>query len=300
MSLLALAVTDRVTGNKDHDSFCRDLTDYGDLTYINETINVCTSELKKTCVDKTEEMCMDVTHMDCDVELFTDCAMDWTTHDVVESKPTTLTKHLPTCTKLTRPEEQEKVHYERKNVTKQHGTSLWKVVNGEKVWAGNDDCKDVTWEECEPIPVKVEWEVPYMECITTPHSYLSYENVTRPVMADTMECTVEKRVVCKPRKENKCASITYTTCSEVSETLLVSLVLTSCSGSQGRLQAQGGALPLQGEDTQAVVPVRPGQRYHGWNHRDISNRKSTKIQKIKQRKFLVSSAKVRGKLQKTL
>merc|ERR1711936_1473967 len=188
VSLLALAVTDRVTGNKDHDSFCRDLTDYGDLTYINETINVCTSELKKTCVDKTEEMCMDVTHMDCDVELFTDCAMDWTTHDVVESKPTTLTKHLPTCTKHTRPEEHEKVHY---------------------------DCKDVTWEECEPIPVTVEWEVPYMECITTPHSYLSYENVTRPVMADTMECRVEKRVVCKPRKENKCASITYTTCSEV-------------------------------------------------------------------------------------
>ena len=270
MSLLALAVTDRVTGNKDHDSFCRDLTDYGDLTYINETINVCTSELKKTCVDKTEEKCMDVTHMDCDVELFTDCAMDWTTHDVVESKPTTLTKHLPTCTKKTKPEEHEKVHYECKNVTKQHCTSLWKVVNGEKVWAGNDDdCKDVTWEECEPIPVKVEWEVPYMECITTPHSYLSYENVTRPVMADTMECRVEKRVVCKPRKENKCASITYTTCSEVRETLLVSLVLTSCSGSQGRLQAQGGALPLQGEDTQAVVPVRPGQRYHGWNHRDI-------------------------------
>ena len=269
MSLLALAVTDRVTGNKDHDSFCRDLTDYGDLTYINETINVCTSELKKTCVDKTEEMCMDVTHMDCDVELFTDCAMDWTTHDVVESKPTTLTKHLPTCTKLTKPEEHEKVHYECKNVTKQHCTSLWKVVDGEKVWAGNDDCKDVTWEECEPIPVKVEWEVPYMECITTPHSYLSYENVTRPVMADTMECRVEKRVVCKPRKENKCASITYTTCSEVRETLLVSLVLTSCSGSQGRLQAQGGALPLQGEDTQAVVPVRPGQRYHGWNLRDI-------------------------------
>ena len=296
MSLLALAVTDRVTGNKDHDSFCRDLTDYGDLTYINETINVCTSELKKTCVDKTEEMCMDVTHMDCDVELFTDCAMDWTTHDVVESKPTTLTKHLPTCIKKTKPEEHEKVHYECKNVTKQHCTSLWKVVNGEKVWAGNDDCKDVTWEECEPIPVKVEWEVPYMECITTPHSYLSYENVTRPVMADTMECRVEKRVVCKPRKENKCASITYTTCSEVRETLLVSLVLTSCSGSQGRLQAQGGALPLQGEDTQAVVPVRPGQRYHGWNHRDISNRKSTKIQKIKQRKYLVSSAKVRGKL----
>ena len=267
--LVAIAVLDSVTANKDHNNLCRDLTDFGDLTYINETVQVCTSTLEKKCDPITVKECLDVTEMLCEVELFTDCAMDWTTHNLTESRPTTLNKTLSTCEKIFKVEQHEKIHYECKNVTKQHCTSLWKVVNGEKVWAGNDDCKDVTWEECEPIPVKVEWEVPYMECITTPHSYLSYENVTRPVMADTMECRVEKRVVCKPRKENKCASITYTTCSEVRETLLVSLVLTSCSGSQGRLQAQGGALPLQGEDTQAVVLVRPGQRYHGWNHRDI-------------------------------
>merc|ERR1712038_2207630 len=117
----------------------------------------------------------------CEVELFTDCAMDWTTHNLTESRPTTLNKTLSTCEKIFKVEQHEKIHYEYKNVTKQHCTSLWKVVNGEKVWAGNDD-------DCK--------------------------NITVPKMADTMDCEVKKRSVCKPKKTPKCAEITYTTCKE--------------------------------------------------------------------------------------
>ena len=68
-----------------------------------------------------------------------------------------------------------KTIYDCKNVTKRHCTTLWTVNEvGEKVnlelmflystslvnvqvWAGNeDDCRDVTWEECNPIEKKVK------------------------------------------------------------------------------------------------------------------------------------------------
>jgi len=213
--LVAIAVLDSVTANKDHNNLCRDLTDFGDLTYINETVQVCTSTLEKKCAPITVKECLDVTEMLCEVELFTDCAMDWTTHNLTESRPTTLNKTLSTCEKIFKVEQHEKIHYECKNVTKQHCTSLWKVVNGEKVWAGNDDdCKDVTWEECKPQTVTVDWEVPYMNCTPVSYPYLSYENITIPKMADTMDCEVKKRSVCKPKKTPKCAEITYTTCKE--------------------------------------------------------------------------------------
>ena len=95
---------------KDHDNLCRDLTDYGDLTYINETVTVCEYKLEKTCEEQTEEECMDVTELECEVELFTDCSMSMTTVDVTNSEPTTLKKTLPTCTKEFRTEEHEKIH----------------------------------------------------------------------------------------------------------------------------------------------------------------------------------------------
>ena len=201
----------------DHDNLCRDLTDYGDLTYINETVTVCSSKLEKICEEKTKEKCMEVTEMDCEVELFTDCSMNMKPLEIEQSKPATLTKTLPSCTKEFRKEKHEKTHYECQEVTRQHCTTLWKIINGAKVWAGNeDDCKDVTWEECNPVTVEVEWEVPFMNCTDKEYPYVSYENTTTEVMADTMDCRVEKRVVCTPKSGSKCANITFSTCTEVS------------------------------------------------------------------------------------
>jgi len=197
------------------DSFCRDLTDYGDLEYINETVIVCSSNLEKTCENITVDHCLDVTEIECEVELFSNCSMDWRNVNVTESKPVTLNKTLPTCVKTIEEEEHNKTHYQCRNVTKQHCTSLWKIVDGEKVWAGNeDDCKDVTWEECNPVPVTVKWEVPVMNCTDSQYPYLSYENTTNTIMADSLDCEVEKRAVCRPKPSIKCSSITYTTCKE--------------------------------------------------------------------------------------
>ena len=84
------------------------------------------------------------------------------------------TKDLKNCTKEMVIEYHNKTIYDCKNVTKRHCTTLWTVndagvkVNLKmnllltflvifQVWAGNeDDCRDVTWEECNPIEKKVK------------------------------------------------------------------------------------------------------------------------------------------------
>ena len=57
--------------------------------------------------------------------------------------------------------------------------------------------------------------VAQMVCEDSPVSYFDYENITTPRMADTMDCTTDKRVVCEPVTSKKCAEVTYTKCQEV-------------------------------------------------------------------------------------
>ena len=155
--------------------------------------------------------------------------MNWTMKDNVESVMRVSTVELKNCTKDMVVEYHNKTIYDCRNVTKRHCTTLWTVnERGEKIWAGNeDDCRDVTWEECSPVIKTVPMAVAQMVCDSVPVNYFDYENTTNPRMADSLDCTVDKRVVCSPVTSSKCAEITYTKCEEVSPALSLSLIM-SC------------------------------------------------------------------------
>ena len=91
------------------------------------------------------------------------------------------------------------------------------MVNGEKVWAGNDDCRDVTWEECKPQTVSVQWLVPQMNCTDQAFTYLTFQNQTNIVKTEEERCTVEKRTVCERVNRKACSMINFKNCTEVSE-----------------------------------------------------------------------------------
>ena len=144
--------------------------------------------------------------------------MNWTMKDNVESVMKVSTVDLKNCTKEMVVEYHNKTVYDCRNITKRHCTTLWTVnERGEKIWTGNeDDCRDVTWEECSPVIKTVPMAVAQMICDSVPVNYFDYENTTSPRMADTLDCTVDKKVVCNPVTSSKCADITYTKCEEVS------------------------------------------------------------------------------------
>ena len=155
------------------------------------------------------------------MELFADCnKLDWRFVEGQDYFTNYSIVMLKTCEKTMVADTHNKTVYECRNVTKQHCTTLWKVNDaGEKIWAGNeDDCREVTWEECEPVIKTVKMMVPYVNCTEEPHIYLDYFNTTVDLMADTMDCTVDKRAVCKPVTLQKCDDLTFTTCTDVPQT----------------------------------------------------------------------------------
>ena len=92
--------------------------------------------------------------------------MNWTMKDNIESAPQMSTVDLKNCTKQIVMENHNKTVYECKNVTKKHCTTLGTINDaGEQIWTGNqDDCKDVTWEECNPVTKTVPLAVAKMSC----------------------------------------------------------------------------------------------------------------------------------------
>ena len=143
--------------------------------------------------------------------------------DVVleECKAFSANKTLKSCEKLTVPKVETKKVYECKNVTKQHCTTLWKEVEGVKVWAGNNDCKNITWEECSSRPKNMTWMVPSMRCREEVHHHMDYQAVVRREQARLTDCQVKREQVCQPVTRSKCANIRYQVCQQV-ETLTFS------------------------------------------------------------------------------
>ena len=190
--------------------------------------------------------------------MFTTCSMNWTMKDNVESVMKVSTVDLKNCTKEMVVEYHNKTVYDCRNITKRHCTTLWTVnERGEKIWTGNeDDCRDVTWEECSPVIKTVPMAVAQMICDSVPVNYFDYENTTSPRMADTLDCTVDKKVVCNPVTSSKCADITYTKCEEVIIRLDrgTLMIMSSSAGSSYKLFRGLHSSSLSGATAEAVVP----------------------------------------------
>jgi len=198
-------------------NFCKPLLDYSEKKDRIENVTVCRTKMEKKCEDVRKKLCLNVTEMKCKVELFPNCTMDWEWEDAVDFNMTMKFETLKECTKIMVNDVHEKTVYHCKNVTKQHCTTVWKVnAKGEKVWDGNeDDCRDVTWEECNPVKVNVTIPAPRMDCTDRDFMYPGFENITTKVMVDTMDCTVERKAVCSPAVSRKCEFITYSKCRQV-------------------------------------------------------------------------------------
>merc|ERR1712037_982167 len=95
------------------------------------------------------------------------------------------------------------IEYQQKpvctTVTKEQCDSKW-VVNefGEKVWAGNENCKDVTWEDCklESIPHPIVVPAYTAKCQAAAFADCSTNYVQECVELEYEECTDSFEEVC--------------------------------------------------------------------------------------------------------
>lgn len=196
---------------------CVDVSRYEEVTYsaVNET--VCSHKVERSCTPQQQRVCATVPRTVCSLELGHECSdqaekvtqrcdtseeREFTPQQcqVDQIKLLNETKQMPVC----------------EPVTKQVCDSKW-VINeaGEKVWDGNQNCREVTWEDCKLVDRVVSEEVPTYTCQDdTSISYIQPVIREEEATIKTRTCSVVGGSVCTVSHEQECTTVEWTDCVE--------------------------------------------------------------------------------------
>ena len=88
----------------------------------------------------------------------------------------------------------------------------WLFLNHKKtfflqVWAGNDDCEEVTWQECTLIDSEVDFNITEIVCKnTTQIPWMDCEDTVKEQMTMNMTCEPKAALDCRPVTETLCTT----------------------------------------------------------------------------------------------
>jgi len=199
---------------------CVDVSIYGPLEFEKESSEVCSFELRKTCTSKSEEVCVDVPATKCEVVTFTDCKTEEKTMQVRDDS-VEMAEFLQQVCEVKSERKQMMSEVQKipvcKNVTRQLCITKW-VVNedGEKIWNGNDECKDVAWEDCTLEEAVFTHEVEVWDCHSSTEPIM-YENPTERISSastKTRVCEPKAVPLCNQTIEQKCETIEWEDCRD--------------------------------------------------------------------------------------
>merc|ERR1711885_59865 len=188
----------------------------GELQYNVTEQEVCTHKVERSCIKRNEKVCAPVPRVSCEVVAYPDCnnvptvttqRSDKTQDQSLITKECTQdsvevleeVKQMPVCT----------------TVTKQQCDSKWVLKDGEKVWDGNENCRDVSWEDCTLEDGVVKEEVPTFSCkdgetITYPTPVIMSEDIT----SYERTCKPQGHPVCATSNKEECTNVEWEECTE--------------------------------------------------------------------------------------
>jgi len=206
-----------------NEEFCTDVSQYSDKYYEEGKEQCCTTMYVPNCEKKVKKVCMDVVNTICkpfvspanDVKLEknpdsdggkpTKAVLEDDFVDLFECKPkdvlVTHTKLVPEC----------------KNVTNLNCETGWKVVNGNKVWSGEEDCEEVTWQDCQLVEKEVPFHAIESQCgpANPPReSFATCANKTVDLDVPTTPVEFVEGTKCTPEKKRECLDVVYNDCSK--------------------------------------------------------------------------------------
>jgi len=203
-----------------HEDNCVDVSRYSEVQYNITIGEICTYRTKQTCTKKVSSACVSVPVENCEVVGYAKCSSTPFTglyHDDATTSHTFVPKNCFQSGINTL------IEYHKKPVckpaTKQQCDTKW-VVNeqGEKVWAGNENCIEITWEDCSLEMVATPVEVPIYKCDdATPIVYTIPTFAEVEVTGYKSECTASAYPVCTSSSIQKCAEVEYDECFDTIE-----------------------------------------------------------------------------------
>merc|ERR1712096_304756 len=221
------------------DEFCTDVSQYSDKYYEEEPDHCCTTMYIPNCEKKFKEVCMDVTDTICkpfahptnDIDIVnnpspgndngngngngnpgngnggpgTKAVLEELEADLFECKPVDVVlshiKQVPQC----------------ENKTSLNCETGWKVVNGNKVWSGDEDCEEVTWQDCKLVEKEVPFHAVESRCgpANPPReSYATCKNKTVDVPVPVTRISFVQGTTCEPVTHRECVNMEYEDCSK--------------------------------------------------------------------------------------
>merc|ERR1712176_34361 len=195
---------------------CVDISRYQELEFNHSEADLCTFSVVKECQPKWEKVCITVEETVCRVEAAVEETVVSTDHVVPNDSIVDLEFVEKVCKpKPVKPVE-KKMMPQCEMVTKEQCDSKW-VINaeGEKVWAGNENCKNVTWQDCKLQEVEVSEEVISWEC--EDGEAIKYAApVQESTKVSTMEtqCAGEAYEVCETSQREVCTDVDWQECSD--------------------------------------------------------------------------------------
>jgi len=210
---------------KQLDDNCVDVSKYGDITYNTEMYETCTYRIRQSCEVRRDTVCINVPRLSCQVVGGTECTkavftnafqddqvhtLEFVPKDCVQDRSRALleVRKVPVC----------------KNVTTQECDTKWEVNDaGEKVWAGNENCRDRTYEDCFLEEVLNEIQVPTYTCYDGASVFYT-EPEFRTVEAEGYKtaCRPTASPMCISSEVEECTEVEWEDCTDVIEPMCTS------------------------------------------------------------------------------
>lgn len=155
-----------------------------------------------------------------------------------------------------------------KNVTKHHCVTKWEILpSGEKVWSGNDDCKEVTWQDCDLKTIKVPFITTDIICTnTTKIPWMDCEETVKEQMTMNMTCVPKAAVKCVPITETLCTTVDWQEFYQEVESNCTTIQVAQPYQEVSHRKKCLLSNPDADLDTEVLQDLKPNEKYHGPIH----------------------------------
>merc|ERR1712096_581226 len=198
-----------------NEEFCTDVSQYSPKYYEDEVETCCTTVYEPNCQRKFKKICMDVTDTIC---------KPFAKPNYNNDSQTNPGQGGPDNSGFDNGNKESGPHGSGSGPKKpphcENKTSLncetgWKVVNGQKVWSGEEDCEEVTWQDCKLVDKEVDF--PALESVCSPspsEEYAAPANRTVNVKVPMPNFEIVQKPICEAVTTNECVDVPYDDCSE--------------------------------------------------------------------------------------
>jgi len=198
---------------------CWDVSTYLPPDTREEPREKCITEFPKITIDKEEEVCVNHTSVNCTIVGYTECEMTpvKTPYNLTMMMKRNFTRKYCHMQNVT--DTHWKKIPECKPVTKQQCITNWVVDgNGNKIWTDNEDCKNVTWNECELKPKPVNFTTLHSNC-TRMENETWWDCVKMPneTITYNMTCTPKAALNCTPVVKELCTKVKWMDSYQIAE-----------------------------------------------------------------------------------